>query len=105
MTASDAPAESQLYIWLDGEPATSDPDVTIPDLPGVSDIQLIVEALERGELGRYLPVTLHYAEHARPQRYRSLDVARLLRERHIRHRRRYEVIGVGEGRGITDGAR
>jgi hypothetical protein len=86
--------QTQLYVWLDGEPGATPPDVTIADEPGVSDLDQIADAIVRGDLGRYLPVTIRFAGHARPspQRVRSLDTARLLRERHIRHRRRYEVM-------------
>ena len=83
---------AQLYIWLDGDPEITDADVVIPDEPGVNDLDQIVEAIWRGDLGRYLPVTLRFAEHPRPQRVRSLDTAKLLRDHNIRHRRRYEVI-------------
>jgi hypothetical protein len=86
----------RLYIWLDGEPGASEPDVSIPDEPGVNDNDQIAEAIRRGELGRYLPVTIHVADYANPspKRVRAIDTARLLRDRQIRHRRRYEVVGV-----------
>jgi hypothetical protein len=82
-----------LFIWLDGDPESTTADVIIPDTPGVSDIDQIADAVERGALGRYLPVTIRFADREDPsaRRVRSLDTARLLRERSIRHRRRYEV--------------
>lgn len=87
---------SRLYIWLDGDPGITPPDVTIPDEPGVNDNDQIAAAVVRGDLGRYLPVTLHFADHPTPtpKRIRAIDTARLLRERHIRHRRRYEITPV-----------
>lgn len=83
----------RIYIWLDGDPEASAPDVTIPDRPGVSDLDQIADAVEQGVLGRYLPVNIRFSDHERPsmKRVRSLETARLLRERNIRHRRRYEV--------------
>lgn len=85
-----------LFIWLDGDPLASEPDATIPDTPGVNDLDQLADAVRAGRLGRYLPVTLSFSPHARPtsqRSVRSVDVAKLLRDRHIRHRRRYEVIG------------
>lgn len=89
-----------IFIWLDGDPESTAPDVTIPDTPGVSDLDQIAEAVERGALGRYLPVNIRFSDHESPtmKRVRSLDTAKLLRERNIRHRRRYEVFSVsGKG--------
>ena len=93
MTATNPPAGDQLYIWLDGDPGVTPADATIPDLPGVNDNDQVADAIARGDLGRYLPVTLRFADHPTPtpKRVRSIDTARLLRERHIRHRRRYEI--------------
>ncbi len=84
-----------LYIWLDGDPGATPADVTIDDVPTVRDLDLVAEAIADGRLGRYLPVAIRVSDHPtpQPQRVRSIDTARLLRERHIRHRRRYEVIG------------
>ena len=84
----------RLYIWLEMEPGVAPPDVAIPDEPGVNDNDQIAEAIRRGDLGRYLPVTIKFSDLANPsqKRVRSLDTARLLRDRHIRHRRRYEVV-------------
>ncbi len=83
-----------LYIWLEGEPGVMPPDVTIPDEPGVNDNDQIADAIRRGDLGRFLPVTIRFSDYENPsqKRVRSLDTARLLRDRHIRHRRRYEVM-------------
>ena len=83
-----------LYIWLDTNPASSEPDTTIEDIPGVSDLDLIAEAMLSGHLGRYLPGTIHFAEHPQPvaSKIRSVDTARMLRDRGIAHRRRYEII-------------
>jgi len=84
---------TQIYIWLEGEPGVSPPSVSIPDEPGVNDLDQLGWAIARGDLGRYLPVTIKFATHPEPnaRALRSVDVARLLRERNIRHRRRYEV--------------
>jgi hypothetical protein len=86
-------SEKLLYIWLDGEAGVTPADVTIDDEPGVSDLDLLSDAIREGRLGRYLPVTLHISDHPTPvpNRVRAVDTARLLRARHIRHRRRYEV--------------
>lgn len=82
-----------LYIWIEGEPGATPADVTIDDVPGVSDLDLLTDAITAGLLGRYLPVTLHFSDLPTPtqNRVRAVDTARLLRDRHIRHRRRYEV--------------
>lgn len=84
-----------LYIWLDSDPAAMPADVTIEDIAGVSDLELVSTAVKAGRLGRYLPVTIRFSDHPTPvpNRVRAIDTARLLREHHIRHRRRYEVIG------------
>jgi len=86
--------QGKLYIWLEREPGVGPPDVTIADEPGVNDNDQIAEAIRRGELGRFLPVTIRFADYPdpSPKRVRALDTARLLRDRHIRHRRRYEVM-------------
>lgn len=83
-----------LYIWLDTNPESSEPDTTIEDTPGISDLDLIAEAMLAGHLGRYLPGTIRFAEHPQPvpNKVRSVDTARMLRERGIAHRRRYEII-------------
>ena len=86
-------ATPRLYIWTDGEPSATPADADIPDEPGINDLDQLADAIRAGRLGRYLPVTLKFAEHAdpHPNKVRAIDVAKLLRERHIRHRRRYEV--------------
>lgn len=90
----DAPEQDLLYVWLDTNPETSDAEATIVDVPGVSDLDLVAEALLSGHLGRYLPATIQFATHAQPlpDKVRSVDTARLLRDRAIPHRRRYEII-------------
>ena len=91
-----------IYVWLEHDPAVADADAMIPDVPGVNDLDQVADAIRSGGLGRYLPVTLHFADHPRPgpKRVRAVDVARLLRDRNIRHRRRYEVIfGAGSDAG------
>jgi hypothetical protein len=91
---ADSDSNDLLYIWLDTDPASSQSDLTIEDTPGVSDLDLIAEAMMSGHLGRYLPVTIRFATHPDPQpnRIRSVDTARMLRDRSIAHRRRYEII-------------
>ena len=83
-----------LYIWLDSDPNGQPANVTIEDTPGVSDLDLIAEAIIDGRIGPYLPTTIRFATHPEPipNKIRSIDTARLLRERSIPHRRRYEVI-------------
>jgi hypothetical protein len=98
-----AETEAVLYVWLENEPGAAPPDATIPDVPGINDIDQIALAIREGRLGRFLPVTLHFADHPTPtaKRIRSLDVAKLLRDRHIRHRRRYEVFSEQDERSAT----
>jgi hypothetical protein len=100
-------AGGTLYIWLEGEPGVMPADVTIPDEPGVNDNDQIADAIRRGELGRYLPVTIKFADLPNPtqKRVRSLDTARLLRDRHIRHRRRYEVTDPSPEQGGESGSK
>lgn len=83
-----------LYIWLEGEPGVTPASLTIEDVPGESDLDLLARAIADGKLGRYLPVKLKFADHPEPtqKRTRSVDVARLLRTHNIRHRRRYEIL-------------
>lgn len=96
MNVDRSQTDARLYIWLDGEPGMTPADVSIPDEAGLNDNDQIAEAIARGELGRYLPVTVQFADHPTPstKRVRSLDIARLLRDRHIRHRRRYEIMSL-----------
>lgn len=84
----------RLYIWLDGQAGRVEPDTAIEDVPGVSDLQLVAEAVLSGHLGRYLPATIHFATHPDPNpgKVRSIDTARLLRDRGVPHRRRYEIL-------------
>lgn len=91
---NDSAHEQLLYIWLDSNPDTSDADTTIDDVPGVSDLDLIAEAMLSGHLGRYLPTTVRFATHSQPNpdKVRSVDTARMLRDRSIPHRRRYEIV-------------
>lgn len=86
--------EDLLYIWLDGQAGNAEPDAAIEDVPGVSDLDLVAEAVLSGHLGRYLPATIHFATHADPNpgKVRSIDTARLLRDRAVPHRRRYEIL-------------
>lgn len=88
------PEQDKLYIWLDGEPGISEPDFAIDDIPGESDLGLLVSAIMEGNLGTILPVTLQMAQQPDPhaRKVRSIDVVRLLRAHNIRHRRRYEIL-------------
>jgi hypothetical protein len=94
-----ATPKARIHIWLDGEPGLTPPTLDIADEPGVNDLDQLAVAISRGELGRYLPVTLRFATNPVPQdrAVRAVDVARLLRERNIRHRRRYEVLFPDDG--------
>ena len=88
------PEPDQLYIWLDSNPGGELANVTIEDTPDVSDLDLIAAAIADGRLGRYLPVAILFATHPDPlpNKVRSIDTARLLRERAIPHLRRYEIM-------------
>ncbi|HEX2281910.1 MAG TPA: hypothetical protein VHG52_09125 [Thermomicrobiales bacterium] len=90
---ADTTPQGLIYIWLDNNPDSHEADVTIDDVPGVSDLDLIAEAMMAGGLGRYLPTTIQFATHPEPQgnKVRSVDTARLLRDRAIPHVRRYEI--------------
>lgn len=83
-----------LYIWLDNDPDSQQADVTVDDTPGVSDLDLIAAAMVAGHLGRYLPTTIRFATNPEPipNKVRSVDTARLLRDRAVPHRRRYEIM-------------
>ena len=91
---TDTSNQDMLYIWLDTDPNSNQPELAIEDTPGISDLDLIAEAMLSGHLGRYLPVTIRFATHPDPQpnKVRSVDTARILRDRSIAHRRRYEII-------------
>lgn len=90
---SDEPAPA-LYVWLGSDPVSSVPDTQIDDLPGVSDLVLLATAIAGGRLGRYLPTRVATSPHRTPSpsSFRSVDVARLLREYHIPHQRCYELL-------------
>lgn len=83
-----------LYIWLDTDPLAGPADASIPDTPGVADLELVVQAILAGHLGRFLPAKLAMSQHERPNPggYRSVDVGRLLRDRRIPHRQRFELL-------------
>lgn len=91
---ADDPTVGQIYIWLLGDPQSMPAEVVIPDQPGENDIDQIADAIRAGLLGRYLPVTIRFADYPVPteKRVRTLDTPKLLRDRQIRHRRRYEVM-------------
>lgn len=86
-------ASENLYIWLDADPLVQPPDFVIEDVPGVSDLQLLARAIAEGRLGQLLPPKITVSTHERPNfnGYRSIDVARLLQEYQIAHRRRFEI--------------
>ncbi len=86
-------ASEHLYIWLDADPLVQPPDVAIEDIPGVSDLQLLARAIVEGRLGRLLPPKIAISTHEHPNfnGYRSIDVARLLQDYQIAHRRRFEI--------------
>ena len=83
-----------LYVWLGSDPVSSNPDTQIEDLPGVSDLVLLATAIASGRLGRFLPARVATSSHPtpNPSNFRSVDVARLLREYHIPHQRCYELL-------------
>jgi hypothetical protein len=91
---NDGQPDQLLYIWLESNPDSSEPDATVTDTPGVSDLDLITDAMMSGHLGRFLPATIRFATNAEPHpnKVRSIDTARLLRDRSIPHRRRYEIV-------------
>src|SRR6185437_14007814 len=83
-----------LYIWLGSDPVSSEPDAQIEDLPGVSDLVLLATAIAEGRLGRFLPTRIATSPHQtpNPSNFRSVDIARLLREYRIPHQRCYELL-------------
>lgn len=87
-------AQELLYIWLDSDPNGQSANVTIDDVAGISDLDLIAAAVSDGRVGPFLPVSIQFATHPDPlpNKVRSIDTARLLRDRSIPHKRRYEVI-------------
>ena len=94
MGSHQQPSAPPLYIWLGTDPLAAPPDVAIEDVPGISDLQLIADAIRSGRFGRMMPTKLAYSPHERPQPngYRSVDVARLLRDYAIPYRARYELL-------------
>ena len=95
MSASPHPP---LYVWLGTEPLAAPPDTEIEDVPGVSDLQLLGEALLAGRLGTVVPAKIAVSAHREPgpTGYRAVDVSRLLRDFKIPHRRCYELLLSGE---------
>lgn len=85
---------SPLYVWLGTDPLGAPPDVEIEDVPGVSDLQLLGEALATGRFGTVVPAKIALSPHRAPNPtgVRSVDVARLLRDFKIPHRRCYELL-------------
>jgi hypothetical protein len=83
-----------LYVWLGTGPLAAPPDTAIDDVPGVSDLQLLGEALLAGRFGKFLPARIAVSAHREPgpTGYRAVDVARLLRDFKIPHRRCYELL-------------
>lgn len=83
-----------LYIWLDSDPLAMPADLTIDDVPGISDIDLVAEAIARGRLGRILPTRISISPHAKPhpRAVRTLDTGRLLRDYQLPYRQRLELL-------------
>jgi hypothetical protein len=83
-----------LFVWLGTEPLAAPPDTEIEDVPGVSDLQLLGEALLAGRFGLVVPAKMAVSAHREPgsSGYKSVDVARLLRDFKIPHRRCYELV-------------
>lgn len=72
--------------------------MAIEDVPGVSDLELLVQAITTGRLGRLLPSRIAISPHDRPHphAFRAIDVGRLLREHRIPHRQRFELLSFDE---------
>ncbi len=88
--------ERKLYIWLDSDPLVHPPDRAIEDVPGRADLDLLVEAIAAGRLGKLLPPKLAISPHRRPETpagYRSVDLSKLLRDYQIPYRIRFELTG------------
>ncbi|MDI3339147.1 MAG: hypothetical protein QJR03_01305 [Sphaerobacter sp.] len=83
-----------LYVWLDADPRVEPPDTAIEDVPGVPDLDLVVAAIVDGRLGPLLPARIAVSPTPQPgsPRVRHIDVGRLLRDRGIPHRQRFEVL-------------
>lgn len=86
--------ESVLFLWFDRDPTVFDPDLTIPDVPGTADIDLLSSAIREGQLGTTLPSRIHMSTRRKPENsrtVRTVDVGRLLRDLGIEHRRCYQI--------------
>lgn len=83
-----------LYVWLDSDPRVEPPDAEIEDVPGVPDLELLVAAILDGRFGPLLPARMAISPHrtpTSPNALRRIDVGRLLRDRGIPHRQRFEI--------------
>lgn len=97
MSAGDragARPHPSLYVWLGSEPLATPPDSQIEDVPGVSDLQLLGEALLAGRFGTVVPAKIAISPHQQPSStgFRAVEVSRLLRDFKIPHRRCYELL-------------
>ncbi len=84
-----------LYLWFDREPGAFAPDLTIEDIPGAADIDLLTAAIMDGDLGEILPGRIHMSTHPQPESsraVRTVDVGKLLRDIGVQHRRCYQII-------------
>lgn len=84
-----------LYVWLDSDPRVEPPDTEIEDVPGVPDLELLVAAILEGRFGSLLPARIAISPHrtpTSPTALRRIDVGRLLRDRGIPHRQRFEIL-------------
>ncbi|MBX5444346.1 hypothetical protein [Sphaerobacter sp.] len=84
-----------LYVWLDADPRVEPPDTEIEDVPGVPDLELLVAAILEGRFGSLLPARIAVSPHrtpTSPNALRRIDVGRLLRDRGIPHRQRFEIL-------------
>ncbi len=91
---SAATGERKLYIWLDRDPFSGPPDLSIEDIPGRADLDLLAEAIRAGRLGRYLPTRMAISPHGQPRSataFRSINVPNLLRQYRIPYRTRLEL--------------
>lgn len=88
--------EKPLYLWLEHDPLSGPPDTSIEDVPGVADIELLTQAILDGRLGRLLPAKLWMSDYEQPapNRIRPINVGKLLRDRSIPHRQRFELTEV-----------
>lgn len=84
-----------LYLWFDRKPGVFEPDLTIEDIPGSADIDLLTAAIMDGKFGDILPSRIYMSTHPNPETsraVRSVDVGRLLRDIGVQHRRCYQII-------------